>query len=55
MTGDRHFSHPHPLTSFVDDMEADDTDQSHVFSNCIRICICPLSLKRKIGKIRKIE
>ncbi|KAG6391716.1 hypothetical protein SASPL_149474 [Salvia splendens] len=38
MEGDRHFSHPHPLASFVDEMEADVSDNFH---SC-KICGLPI-------------
>ena len=38
MEGDRHFSHPHPLTSFLDDVEVDVTDNFH---SC-KICGLPI-------------
>ncbi|XP_042034848.1 uncharacterized protein LOC121781201 [Salvia splendens] len=34
MEGDRHFSHPHPLISFLDDNEVDETDNYHFCKIC---------------------
>ncbi|XP_042032102.1 uncharacterized protein LOC121778761 isoform X2 [Salvia splendens] len=38
MEGDRHFSHPHPLTNFQDDKETDESDNYH---SC-KICGLPI-------------